>query len=167
MAVKSRYLQSSQKTINFDQKHLFSTIFGPFWGLLNALVTNIGLKRCSNIPKLSLKLWGQLMFFSIWSKKHKFWSKTTLKVNNTKNLYQYIFPLILLFFQLERKKIIKGLLQISRWSFCLIQIWLKCTLCGCFPRPKKYYFRPKSVFGTFCNFFLRSSTLIICYFCHF
>ena len=54
MAVNSRYLPSGQKNINFGQKQPqqtiwlpFSTILRPYWGLFNASVIHIELKRSS------------------------------------------------------------------------------------------------------------------------
>ena len=74
---------------------IYSTIFGGFWGPFNAPVTHISYKRCSHIQKLLLKPGGQRTLSSIWSKCHKFWSKTTptdYMVEKTYHLAWYFGP---------------------------------------------------------------------------
>merc|ERR1712127_357168 len=81
--------------IVFVYGNTLCTIFGGFWGIFNASVTQIWFKGCFHIQKRSLECDSQLTLSSIWSKNHYSCSKTTLTdyiVEKTNHFSRYIGP---------------------------------------------------------------------------
>jgi len=106
-------LKNDPNRLYGGEKLPFISIFRPFWGLFHAPGTQIGFKIGSHISKWSLERGDQLTLYSIWSKSHYFWSKTSQKEKNPKKMKKMKNFLIFFFVYKTEKKLKRDCLQTS------------------------------------------------------